>query len=104
LEEWLGRKENAQEFVEFVGMAHNVVDGTDDMVRTGYNAIVEELGTGWNSEVDCAAAAELSGLDPEDARWALTCLETLQALDRNGTRLCVEPVLHAALSILGIKE
>lgn len=110
LDEWLDGKENAQEFVEAVGMVQDAVDGTDGaadkdgMVRTSYDAIVEQLGTGWNSESDCAAAAELAGLAPEDARWALTCLETLQVLDRDGTRLRVEPVLHATLSALGVRE
>uniref|UniRef100_UPI0036517E4F hypothetical protein n=1 Tax=Streptomyces hirsutus TaxID=35620 RepID=UPI0036517E4F len=70
------------------------------MVRTGYDAIVEELGTGWNSAADCETAIELAGLAPDDARWALTCLETLQVFDRDGTCLRIEPVLHAALGIV----
>ncbi|MFE1983618.1 hypothetical protein [Streptomyces mirabilis] len=107
LEKWLARKENAQEFVEAVGLAQDTLtdtDGEDDLVRRGYEAVVEELGSGWNPEGDCVTAAELAGLAEEDARWALTCLETLQALDRDGTRLRVEPVLHAALGTLGSKE
>ncbi|MFF9405229.1 hypothetical protein ACF1B0_06765 [Streptomyces anandii] len=77
------------------------MDGEDDLVRRGYEAVVEELGAGWNSEGDCVTAAELAGPTEEDARWALTCLETLQAFDRDDTRLRVERVLHAALGTLG---
>ncbi|GAA2463309.1 hypothetical protein [Streptomyces macrosporus] len=98
LEEWLGQKENVEEFADAVGLLE------DETVRTGYEAIVEQLGTGWNSDADCAAAAELAGLAPDDAQWALTCLETLQVLDRDGTRLRVEPVLHAALGALDASQ
>ncbi|MGW7406830.1 hypothetical protein ACWGI9_24435 [Streptomyces sp. NPDC054833] len=107
LEKWLARKENAQEFVEAVGLAQDALtdtNGEDDLVRRGYEAVVEELGTGWNLEGDCVTAAELAGLTEEDARWALTCLETLQVLDRDGARLRVESVLHAALGTLASKE
>lgn len=107
LEKWLTRKENAQELVDAAGMAQpslTDVDGEDELVRRAYEAVVAELGTGWNPEADCATAAELAGLSPDDAQWALTCLETLQALDRDGTRLRVEPVLYAALGTRGSKE
>lgn len=104
LEKWLARKENALDFVDAAGLAPTVVNGEDDLVRQGYEAIVGELGTGWNLEADCTTAAELAGLSPDDARWALACLETLQALDRDGARLRVEPVLHRVLSSLGTWE
>ncbi|WP_406066210.1 hypothetical protein OG462_41685 [Streptomyces sp. NBC_01077] len=107
LGKWLARKENAQEFIEAVGLAQPSlapVDGEDELVRRAYEAVVAELGTDWNPEADCATAAELAGLSPEDARWAITCLVTLQALDRDGTRLRVEPTLHAVLGIVGTKE
>ncbi|MGW1473199.1 hypothetical protein ACWCQJ_18390 [Streptomyces olivaceus] len=98
LEERLGRPDGAEELVTAVGLWE---DGT---VWAGYTAIVEQLGTGWNPDVDCVAAAELAGLAPDDARWALICLETLQALDREGGRLRVEPVLHRALSVLSAEQ
>ncbi|MFE5513702.1 hypothetical protein ACFQ9J_24510 [Streptomyces sp. NPDC056529] len=104
LEKWLARKENAQDFVDATGLAPTVVDGEDGLVRQGYEAVVGELGIGWNPEADCTTAAELAGLSPDDARWALACLETLQVLDRDGARLRVEPVLHRALGSLGTWE
>ncbi|MGA5063711.1 hypothetical protein ACPB9E_07980 [Streptomyces exfoliatus] len=104
LEKWLARKENAQDFVDAAGLAPTAVDREDDLVRQGYEPVVGELGTGWNLEADCTTAAELAGLSPDDARWALACLETLQALDRDGARLRVEPVLHRALGSLGTWE
>lgn len=94
LEGRLAKRDGAEEFVEAVGGLE------DETVRVGYRAIVEQLGTGWNSDADCAAAAELAGLTPGEAYWVITYLETLQALDRNGTSLRVEPVLHAALRLL----
>ncbi|MGQ4414681.1 hypothetical protein ACN6LA_004719 [Streptomyces sp. SAS_269] len=94
LEQWLGRQDGAEEFAYAVGVLDN------EAVRAGYDAVVEQLSTGWNCAADCVAAAELAGLAPDDAQWALTCLETLQVLDRDATRLRVEPVLHAALRVL----
>ncbi|MFE9975800.1 hypothetical protein ACFYRD_35100 [Streptomyces hirsutus] len=98
LEQWLGQPDGAEEFVTAVGLLE------DETVRAGYAAIVEQLGTEWNSDVDCVAAAELAGLAPDDARWALTCLETLQTLDRDGNNLRIEPVLHRALQVLPAKD
>ncbi|MGV9559398.1 hypothetical protein [Streptomyces sp. NPDC003522] len=97
LEQWLGRKDGAEEFADAVGLLDS------EAARTGYDAVVEQLGTGWNPAADCVAAAELAGLTPDDARWTLTCLETLQVLDRDGTRLRVEPVLHAVLRVLELQ-
>ncbi|MGC0373522.1 hypothetical protein [Streptomyces sp. SAI-229] len=98
LEQWLGRADGAEEFADAVGLLE------DETVRAGYDAIVDQLGTGWNPDADCATAAELAGLTPDDARWTLTCLETLQVLDRDGNQVRVEPVLHAALGVLDAKE
>ncbi|GAA1011312.1 hypothetical protein ACFQWA_24725 [Streptomyces thermogriseus] len=95
LEQWLGRKDGAQEFADATGLLE------DESVKAAYDAIVEQLGTDWNPEADCAAAIELAGRTPDDARWALACLETLQVLDRDATRLRVEPVLHTTLGVLG---
>lgn len=106
LQEWLGRREGARELVDAVGLLRDDVGAGDDpddpytTVRTGYDAVVEELGTGWNSAADCEMAIELAGLAPDDARWVLTCLESLEVFDRDGTLLRVEPVFHAALSIV----
>ncbi|HEX5534257.1 MAG TPA: hypothetical protein VFX33_11000 [Actinomycetales bacterium] len=94
LEQWLGRKDGAQEFADTVGLLE------DESVKAAYDAVVEQLGTGWNSEADCVAAIELAGHAPDDAHWALTCLETLQTLDRDATRLRVESALHAALGVI----
>ncbi|MFJ8546096.1 hypothetical protein ACIRFH_29635 [Streptomyces sp. NPDC093586] len=98
LEQRLGRSDSAEEFADATGFLEQ------ESLRAGYDAIVEQLGTGWNAEADCVAAAELAGLASDDARWSLTCLETLQALDRDGNRLRVEPVLHAALRVVDAKQ
>ncbi|MFD3652826.1 hypothetical protein [Streptomyces sp. NPDC058620] len=42
----------------------------------------------------------MAGLSSGEARGAIVCLEALQVFDRDGTRLRVEPVLHAALGVL----
>ncbi|MBT2902521.1 hypothetical protein [Streptomyces sp. McG8] len=110
LQEWLAHREGARELVEAVGLLRDDSGADDDpadpyaMVRTGYEAVVEELGTGWNLAADCETAIELAGLAPDDARWALTCLETLQVFDRDGARLRVEPVLHAALGVVAAEK
>ncbi|MFB7084760.1 hypothetical protein [Streptomyces sp. NPDC056296] len=98
LEQWLGQPDGAQEFVTAVGLLE------DETVRAGYAAIVEQLGTGWNSDADCVAAAELAGLTLDDARWALTCLEALQTLDREESNVRIEPVFYRALNVLFGKE
>ncbi|MET8514266.1 hypothetical protein [Streptomyces sp. NPDC005077] len=95
LAQWLGQKSGAEEFVEAVGLLDN------DKARTGYFAIVRTLDTGWNRKQDCRAAVVLADLTPDEARRALASLEMLQALERDGNRLRVEPVLHAALGVLG---
>ncbi|GAA3784633.1 hypothetical protein GCM10023083_20860 [Streptomyces phyllanthi] len=41
----------------------------------------------------------MAGLSSDEASWSATCLEALQVFDRDGTRLRVEPVLHAALGV-----
>ncbi|MFJ2695612.1 hypothetical protein ACIO5Z_05290 [Streptomyces rochei] len=98
LEQRLGQADSAEEFADATGLLEQ------ESVRAGYDAIVEQLGTGWNADADCVAAAELAGLAPDDARWSLTCLETLQVMDRDGNRLRVEPVLHTALRIGDAKQ
>ncbi|MFJ8738283.1 hypothetical protein ACIRL2_02815 [Embleya sp. NPDC127516] len=95
LELWLGQNLGAQEFVDAVGLLR------DDTVMNGYLAIVDQLDTGWNSDGDCRAALELVHIAPDEARWALSCLEALQVLDRDVNRLRVDPVLHTALGVMG---
>ncbi|MFD5966766.1 hypothetical protein ACFW5W_03835 [Streptomyces sp. NPDC058783] len=98
LEQWLGTPDNAEAFADATGLLEQ------ESLRAGYDAIVEQLGTGWNTDADCVAAAELAGLTSEDARWSLICLETLQVMDREGNRLRIEPVLHTALRVLDAKQ
>ncbi|MFC5724471.1 hypothetical protein ACFP1Z_30380 [Streptomyces gamaensis] len=97
LTSWLEQSSGAEQFVDAVGLLEH------DTLETAYSGIVEQLGTGWHEEADTVTAAELAGLAPDDARWAVTCLEALQTLDRNGTRLRIEPVLHAALGVVRAK-
>ncbi|MFE9045989.1 hypothetical protein ACFYOG_34500 [Streptomyces sp. NPDC007818] len=104
LEKWLTTKENVQEFIDAVGLEPTATAGEHELIRRCYEAVVGELGVGWNLEADCVTAAELAGLSPDDAPWALACLESLQALDRQGPRLRVEPVLHQALGILSAQD
>ncbi|MER5661783.1 hypothetical protein [Streptomyces mirabilis] len=66
----------------------------DPIVAAGYRAVVDEFGTDWADEGDLLAAIELAGFDEPDAQWAYGCLEAFQALQRDGARLRVEPVLH----------
>ncbi|MFF0298659.1 hypothetical protein ACFYST_34880 [Kitasatospora sp. NPDC004614] len=70
----------------------------DSLVMTGYRAVSEEFGTEWADEEVLLTAIELAGLELPDAQWVLTCLEALQAFDRNGTELRLEPVLHECWS------
>ncbi|CAL9292599.1 hypothetical protein [Streptomyces sp. SudanB52_2052] len=95
LTSWLEQSSGAGEFVEAVGLLES---GT---VKAVYFAVVDQLGTGWHDDAYTVTAAEMAGLDTDEARRAVTCLEALQAFDRDGSRLRVEPVLHAALGVLG---
>ncbi|MFI8837110.1 hypothetical protein ACIGPN_39990 [Streptomyces afghaniensis] len=94
---WLEQSSGAGEFVEAVGLLES---GT---LKACYFAVVDQLGTGWHDDAYTVTAAEMAGLAPDEALRAVTCLEALQALDREGARLRVEPVLHAALGVLGAK-
>ncbi|MGK5545526.1 hypothetical protein ACSNOH_12440 [Streptomyces sp. URMC 127] len=94
---WLAERDGAEQFVEAVGLLEN------ETLEAAYSGILEVLGTGWQDEFDTRDAAELAGLAPHDARRAVRCLEALQTLERDGTRLRVEPVLHAALGVVGAK-
>ncbi|GAB3109946.1 hypothetical protein GCM10027160_09570 [Streptomyces calidiresistens] len=91
---WLRGGEGAERFVDSVGFLEN------DTLRTAWSGVLDQFGTEWHDEADTVAAAELAGLPDDVARRAVLCLEALQAFDRDGTRLRVEPVLHAALGIL----
>ncbi|GGW94141.1 hypothetical protein [Streptomyces lomondensis] len=94
---WLEQSSGAGEFVEAVGLLES------DTLKAGYFAVVEQLGAGWHDDAYTVTAAEMAGLAPDEALRAVMCLEVLQALDRAGARLRVEPVLHAALGVLGAK-
>ncbi|WP_162890391.1 hypothetical protein [Streptomyces olivoreticuli] len=97
LASWLEQGSGAGQFVEAVGLLE------DSTLETAYSGIINELGTGWHDDADTVIAAEMAGLTHHEARRAVTCLEALQTLDRDGTRLRVEPVLHAALGAVGAK-
>ncbi|MFD7904615.1 hypothetical protein ACFV4G_20485 [Kitasatospora sp. NPDC059747] len=83
----LQQKEFAADFLHAVGVT------ADPLVGQGYRAVAEEFGTDWTDEADVLIAIELAGLDLPSSEWALTCLEALQAFDRDGSRLRLEPVL-----------
>ncbi|MFC9096924.1 hypothetical protein [Streptomyces sp. NPDC057072] len=97
LTSWLGQSSGARQFIDAVGLLAN------DTLKAGYFAVVDQLGTGWHDDAYTVTAVEMAGLAPHEARWAVTCLEALQVLDRDGTRLRAEPVLHAALGVLDAK-
>ncbi|TSB32674.1 hypothetical protein [Streptomyces benahoarensis] len=94
LTSWLEQSSGAEEFVEAVGLLES------DPLKAAYDGIVEQLGADWHDDGYLVTAAEMAGLSFDEALGAVTCLETLQAFDRDGTRLRVEPVLHAALGVL----
>ncbi|MER6317936.1 hypothetical protein ABT237_29850 [Streptomyces sp. NPDC001581] len=97
LTSWLQQIRGAEQFVEAVGLLES------DRLKAVYDGVVEQLGTDWHDDAYLVTAAEMAGLSSEDARWAVTCLEALQVLDRDGSRLRVEPVFHAALGVLDTK-
>ncbi|MEU8476659.1 hypothetical protein [Streptomyces hygroscopicus] len=97
LTSWLEQSSGAEEFVEAVGVLES------DTLKAAYDGVVEQLGIGWHDDAYLVTAAEVAGLSSDEARWAVTCLEVLQVFDRDGTRLRVEPVLHAALGVLNAK-
>ncbi|MFE1320901.1 hypothetical protein [Kitasatospora phosalacinea] len=88
----LQQKAFAAEFLEDSGLT------ADPLVETGYRAFAEAFGTDWVEEEYALMAIELAGLDLSDAEWVLTCLQALQAVDRTGARLRLEPVLHSCWS------
>ncbi|MFE4358413.1 hypothetical protein [Kitasatospora sp. NPDC056800] len=88
----LQQKEFIAEFLDDVGLP------ADPLVAAGYCAMAEEFGTTWVDEADALAWIELAGLDVSDAKWVLTCLEALQAFDRDSSRLRLEPVLFSCWS------
>ncbi|MBB1257860.1 hypothetical protein [Streptomyces alkaliterrae] len=91
---WLGQRGGAEQFVDTVGLLEN------ETLKSAYDGIVEQLGTGWHDEAYHVTAVEMNGLPAERARRAVVCLEALQVFDRDGTRLRVEPVLQAAMELL----
>ncbi|QMU68455.1 hypothetical protein [Streptacidiphilus sp. P02-A3a] len=92
LRDELRQKAFAAEFVDNSGLT------ADPLVSRGYHALSEEFGTEWTDEGYALTAVELAGLDAPDAEWVLTCLEALQAVDRDGDRLRLEPVLETCWS------
>ncbi|MFB7674216.1 hypothetical protein ACFC26_22660 [Kitasatospora purpeofusca] len=83
----LQQSEFAAEFLENVGLT------ADPLVSDGYRAVAEAFGTEWTDEAVVFTAIELAGLSVPDTEWVLTCLEALQAFDRDGGLLRLEPVL-----------
>ncbi|MFD0397901.1 hypothetical protein ACFVHI_07440 [Kitasatospora sp. NPDC127121] len=90
----LQQKAFVEEFLDDVGLT------TDPLIGDGYRAVAKEFGAEWADEADILTAIELAGLEVPDAEWVLTCLEALQAFDRNGGRMRLEPVLHNCWSRL----
>ncbi|GHF26614.1 hypothetical protein GCM10010218_04380 [Streptomyces mashuensis] len=84
--------------LESTGPAARFVDASginaDPLIATGYRAVAKELNGDWADEGVLLTAMELHGLEEEEARWACSCLEAFQALDRDGCRLRLEPVLY----------
>ncbi|MCC3766824.1 hypothetical protein [Streptomyces sp. UNOC14_S4] len=88
--------------LQSAGVAARLVEASgltaDPLIALGYRAVAKEFGNTWTDEGDFLTAMELAGLSEQEARWACTYLETLQALEREGARLMVEPVLHSCWS------
>lgn len=95
LADWLGQKSGAEWFVEAVSLLD------DNTLKAAYFAVVDELGTERHGDAYLVTAAEMAGLPVDEARWAVSCLEALQVLERDGSQLGVEPVVHATLGVLG---
>ncbi|MET7802529.1 hypothetical protein [Streptomyces decoyicus] len=92
---WLAEKDAAEEFVEAVGL------GEDTDQRAACLAIAHEWNDAWEGDTYVRAAAETVGLAPSRARTVVDCLEVLQVLERDVDRLRVEPVVLAALKVMG---
>ncbi|KRV49025.1 hypothetical protein AQ490_22195 [Wenjunlia vitaminophila] len=91
----LQQKELSVELVTASGLA------IDPVVVATYQALDAERATGWESEDYLLTVAEYHGVRKEDAVWACACLEAIQALERDGSRLRMEPVLRGCWSRRG---
>ncbi|MGX2994017.1 hypothetical protein JNUCC64_06890 [Streptomyces sp. JNUCC 64] len=98
LASWREQPDGAGEFVDAVGLPES------GSLQAGYSAVVDHLDTEWHEGAYVATAVEMAGFAPDEARRTVMCLEALQVLEREGTRLRVEPVFHAALGVLGTQE
>lgn len=87
-------KDLALDLVDAVGVT------ADPLVASGLRAVVEEFGDDWTREGDALTAMELSGLNADDAQWALSCLAAFQAFERENSQLRIEPVLYTCWSKL----
>lgn len=96
LSEWIGEKGGAEEFVGVTGIAQ------DEELWASYIAIAEHAGLGWNSERDYLAALHMAEIgSAASAQANLACLGAMQAFDRDGAKLRIEPVLFQAVTVLG---
>ncbi|MFG3101379.1 hypothetical protein ACGFZL_12780 [Streptomyces sp. NPDC048182] len=80
--------------------AHAFARGTglyaDPLLATAYQALAEEYTDGpFDWEGALTAVAVRGDIDEDEARWLLTCLDTLQVFDREGPHLRLEPLLRA---------
>ncbi|WP_432094741.1 hypothetical protein [Streptomyces sp. bgisy100] len=72
----------------------------DPLLATGYRALAEEYKDGsfdWESAL--TAVAVQGEVDEDEARWIVTCLDALQVFDREGTLLCLEPLLRECMAL-----
>ncbi|WP_327190766.1 hypothetical protein [Streptomyces xinghaiensis] len=71
----------------------------DPLLATGYRALAEEYkGGSFDRESALTAVAVRCEVDEDEARWIVTCLEALQAFDREGVQLCLEPLLRECVA------
>ncbi|MFL4907606.1 hypothetical protein ACJ6WF_31505 [Streptomyces sp. MMS24-I2-30] len=66
----------------------------DPLLAAGYRALDDEFKDSPFDLEGAVTAVALKIEDEDEARWIVSCLDTLQVLDSDNTQLRLEPVLH----------
>ncbi|MGN5630633.1 hypothetical protein [Streptomyces sp. AC154] len=74
----------------------------DPLLATGYRVLAKEYqGGSFDWESALTAVAVNGEVAEDEARWIVTCLEALQAFDREGDQLRLESLLRACVALHG---